>query len=164
MGMYCTLRRVIMEKLESYLEDSHKLEQDFFSNEVTQAPSLDIDKAWDGIIFLLTGSSFEDAVENKMSQVILGSASIDENQDLGYGPARYLLPEEVKSLNEKIKAIGIEDLKLRFNPQEMKDQSVYPDIWDEQNSFDYLEEYFVKLQSFFQHASWANEAIVIIIN
>jgi len=67
-------------------------------------------------------------------------------------------------LNEKIKAIGIEDLKLRFNPQEMKDQSVYPDIWDEQNSFDYLEEYFVKLQSFFQHASWANEAIVIIIN
>jgi hypothetical protein len=45
----------------------------------------------------------------------------------------------------------------------MIEQDVYPDIWEDQRSFEYLQEYFVKLQSFYQHASWANEAIVITI-
>jgi hypothetical protein len=69
----------------------------------------------------------------------------------------------VKSINNKIKILNVEDLKFRCNAGQMIEQDVYPDIWEDQRSFEYLQEYFVKLQSFYQHASWANEAIVITI-
>jgi len=164
MGMYCTLRRVTLDKLESYLQNSHLLEEDFYSNEVTEIPQLDIDKAWDGIIFLLAGNSFVNAENNALSRVILGAKPIDKNQNIGHGPARYLLPEQVKELNEKIKTINLDDLKNRFDAEKMNDLAVYPEIWKDENSFEYLQEYFIKLQSFYQHASWANEAIVIIID
>ena len=163
MGMYCTLRRIPMGKLESYLENSNLLKEDFYSNEVSEIPQLDIDKSWDGIIFLLTGKSHNNVGQNILASTILGTASFDESLNLGYGAPRYLLPEEVKSINNKIKILNVEDLKFRFNAGLMIEQDVYPDIWEDQRSFEYLQEYFVKIQSFYQHASWANEAIVITI-
>ncbi len=165
MGMYCTLRRVPLEKLESYLKDSQLLENDFYSNELTEIPLLDIDKSWDGIIFLLKSESKSNTEYRPLEQVILGSAAIDDKQDLGYGPAKYLLPAEVKDLNNQIKNITVNELKNRFDASKMIAEGIYPDIWEEENnSFEYLEEYFVKLQSFYQHASWANEAVIIIID
>ena len=163
MGMYCIFHRISLEKLESYLENSDLLEEDFYSNEVSQIPQLDIDKAWNGILFLLTGGSLEDAENHILGKVILGSADIDKKKIIGYSSARYLLPEEVKSLNDKIKTLNTDDLKYRFDPLAMKKLEIYPNIWEDKNSFEYLQEYFMQLQSFYQHASWANEAIVISI-
>lgn len=163
MGMYCTFRRVSMEKIEAYLNNSQLLEDDFYSNELAEVPKLDIDKAWDGIHFLLTGNPISKH-EHPLSAVITGIHDIDENQDFGYGPARYIDSQAVKSLNEKIKFIDLEMLLLSFNPHKMAELNVYPEIWEDVHAFEYLREYFVKLQSFYQHAAWANEGIVIIIN
>ena len=164
MGMTCTLRRISVENLERYLHNSYTMEIDFYSNELIEIPQLDIDKSWDGIIFLLTGNSSRNLGTNILGKVLLGSGTIDENQIIGYGPARYLLPEEVKTLNNKIKILNPDDLKFRYDPAKMILEDVYPAIWQEENAFDYIKEYFIELQSFYQHASWANEAIVIIIS
>ena len=64
------------------------LEEDFYSNEVSQIPQLDIDKAWNGLLFLLTGGSLEDAENHILGKVILGSADIDKKKIIGYSSSQ----------------------------------------------------------------------------
>lgn len=65
---------------------------------------IDIDKTWDGIIFLLTGHGIASAA-SPLVRVLFSGQLIDEEQDLGYGPTHYLTPEEVVELSNEISTI-----------------------------------------------------------
>ena len=54
MGMIMYLLRISKQELESYI-DKPEL---FLENRVDDAYSMDIDKAWGGILYLLTGKAF----------------------------------------------------------------------------------------------------------
>src|SRR5262245_17894050 len=54
---------------------------------------LDIGKAWHGIHFLLTGSTWHG--DPPLSWVVMGGVPIGPDI-FGYGPVRYLLPEQVE--------------------------------------------------------------------
>jgi len=43
-----------------------------------------------------------------MGRVWFSGQNIDENMDLGYGPAEYLTPEQVKELNAQLSNITVE--------------------------------------------------------
>src|SRR5690606_10750890 len=86
---------------------------------------VDLDKSWHGLLYVLTGVNvWEEA--HPLSQLLFSGQLIDEEQDLGYGPAHYLLPDEVKYLNEMLKTISVEDLKARFDPAKMNELEIYP--------------------------------------
>lgn len=164
MGMICTLRRISKAKLDEYLENSHLMEEEFFSNEVTEIPLLDIDKSWDGIIFLLTGATFNEASENERALIIIGEKPMSTRPDSQDYHARYNSPEKVLHFAEILKSIDPNDLKSKFNPKRMNELDVYPNIWEQEDKnelFTYLEEYFLKIQNFYQQAAWSKEAIVI---
>jgi len=55
--MIGNLFRVKKTELEEYLKNSTLLEERIYSDEMDDPHSIDIDKSWDGIIFLLTGES-----------------------------------------------------------------------------------------------------------
>ena len=63
MGMIGNFLRVSSAELEEYLKDSSLLENRIYDEECEdEDPNMiDIDKSWDGIIFLLTGQSFENS-------------------------------------------------------------------------------------------------------
>ena len=54
---------------------------------------------------------------------------VDETQDLGYGPAFYSEPEEVKKADIEIGKITTAELEARFDPEKMG--MVYPGSWGE---------------------------------
>ena len=61
MGMTCTLLRVTKNELNEYLNDSSLLEDRIHDNDESEDENenlIDIDKSWDGIIFLLTRQKF----------------------------------------------------------------------------------------------------------
>jgi hypothetical protein len=147
MSMIGNLLRVTKSELEDYLKDSSLLENKIYDDETENENLVDIDKSWDGVIFLLTGQSFATA-ENNLVRILFSGQLIDEEQDLGYGPAHYLTPEQVAELNNEISTITIADLKQKFNPKKMNELEVYPTIWDEgDDAFDYVADGFLTLQN-----------------
>lgn len=162
--MIGNLLRVTKSELEDYLKDSSLLEEKIYDDETENENLIDIDKSWDGIIYLLTGQSSATA-EHNLVRVLFSGQLIDEEQDLGCGPAHYLTPEQVAELNNEISTITIADLKQKFNPEKMTEQRVYPTIWDKRyDAFDYVANGFSTLQSVFASATKNGEAIITFIN
>ncbi|MGY5253201.1 YfbM family protein [Sphingobacterium spiritivorum] len=164
MSMIANLLPVTTSELEAYLKDSSLLEDSIYNDEADAENLIDIDKSWDGIIFLLTGQSLATAKHN-LVRILFSGQIIDEEQDLGYGPAHYLTAEQVAELNGEISTITIADLKQRFNPERMNELEVYPIIWDEgDDAFDYLADGFLTLQNVFAEATKNKEAIITFLN
>lgn len=164
MSMIGNLLRVTKSELEDYLRDSSLLEDKIYDDETKNKNLVDIDKSWDGIIFLLTGQSLATA-EHNLVRVLFSGQLINEEQDLGYGPAHYLTPEQVAELNNEISTITIADLKQKFNLGKMTEQEVYPTIWDEgDDAFDYVADGFSTLQNVFAEATKNREAIIAFLD
>lgn len=166
MGMIGNLLRVTQAELDSYLKDSSLLEKSVYNDDTDEEnPKLtDIDKSWDGIIFLLTGNGFADD-SHPLVRVLFSGQIIDEDQDLGYGPAHYLTPAQVAELNTQLAAITVADLKQKYDPQKMTALEIYPNVWDEgEEAFSYLSEYFVTVQKEYAEAAKNGEGIITFIN
>jgi hypothetical protein len=163
MGMTANFIRVTPSELESYLADSRLLADRIYAVVENDSTRYDIDKSWDGILFLLTGKNSSDT-SAPLSRLIFSNQLIDKQQDLGTGPAHYLTPQEVSDLNEQIKMVIPSSLKQNFNATAMKELGVYPNnVWDEEEVDEYLIEYFETVQEIFAVASGNGEAIITFI-
>lgn len=165
MGMVVTFLRISDQELETYKKNSQLLEDRIYSDEIDDDPNfIEIEKSWDGIIYLLTGKGAADST-GYLERVIFSAQFIDEEQNFGYGPAHFLMGEEVKELNQRLTKISIEELKLNFNPAEMSRLGIYPSIWEEgESAFEYLSTYFEVLKNFYVEASKNNQAIISMIS
>ena len=161
MGMIMYLLRISKQELESYIDKPDL----FLENRVDDAYSMDIDKAWGGILYLLTGKAFafgslEDEVDS-LNRIFFSAQFFDEDMDVGYGPAHYLTPEQVAGIHRKIASLTEADLKSHYDTEAMnEEEKLYPSLdWNEK-IFDYLYFHFQALQSFFATAASRGEAIV----
>lgn len=162
--MIGNLLRVTNDELETYLKDSSLLEDRIYNQDIEDANLTDIDKAWEGILFLLTGQSLAEA-DHPLAAVLFSGQLIDENQDLGYGPAQYNTPEQVSKLNELISLLTVKELRQKFDPNMMTAEGIYPEIWDEgEEAFVYLIENFICVQLVYAEAVSKGEAIITFIN
>ena len=159
--MIMYLLRISKQELESYIDKPDL----FLENRVDDAYSMDIDKAWGGILYLLTGKAFasgstEDEVDS-LNRIFFSAQFFDEDMDVGYGPAHYLTPEQVAGIHRKIASLTEADLKARYDPEAMnEEEELYPSLdWNEED-FEYLYFHFQALQSFFATAASRGEAIV----
>jgi Domain of unknown function (DUF1877) len=158
--MICNLLRVSKTELDSYLQDSKLLETKLGSIIGESPIHLEIDKAWDGINFLLTGENIE--TDHELGEVMLPDLVIDEHQDLGYGPAMYLLPERVKELHDQIFNISPAEFKRKYDADVMEELGIYPGNWhDEDEMFEYLAEYFEEVQGFYAEAAKNKEVVIV---
>jgi hypothetical protein len=164
MSMIGNILRVTNDDLQAYLKDSSLLESRIYNEEDEDRNLTDIDKAWEGILFLLTGQNLAEA-DHPLAAVLFSGQLIDEDQDLGYGPAHYNTPEQVTKLNELISVFKEEDLQQRFDPDKMTSLGIYPEIWDEGNeAFEYLAENFLDVRQTYEDAAKNGEAIIIFLN
>lgn len=162
--MIAYLLRVSPAELEAYRNNSALLEDRVHKENVSNDTALyDIDKSWDGIIYLLTGSNSSNTAQ-PLSRIIFSGQLIDKQQNLGTGPAHYLNPGEVKELHEAIAGIVPASLKARFDAARMKEVGVYPNVWDHDDTADYLIEYFETVQEVFARATEQQQAIITFIN
>jgi len=164
MSMIGNLLKVTNTELDEYLKNSSLLEKRIYSDEANDSDLLDIDKAWEGIIFLLTGQCLAEA-DHPLVAVLFSGQMVDSDQDLGYGPAHYLRPHQVAELNDQIAAITVDDLKQRSDAAQMMELGVYTEIWeDDDEAFDYLSGYFTSVQQFYSDAASNQQAIITFVN
>lgn len=168
MGMIQSYLRVDIETLNNFIADSSRLEDIVFEQNNTDNESfLDLDKAWEGIFFLITGQSLAEAVgeEAPLLGILIGPTEIDPDQDMGYGPATYITAEQTKEIYSAIKDLTKDELSANFDPSRMAEEGIYPDIWeDDENALEYLLDYFDDLKNFYKKAVENGEAVVMFLS
>jgi hypothetical protein len=122
----------------------------------------DIDKAWHGIHFLLTGSAWEG--DPPLNFLVAGGKEIGE--DPGYGPARGFSVAEVKEIAKALSSVTVETLRSRYNPRQMQQMEIYPDIWkrEGEKGLNYLLGYFEDMKNFVIGGAEQGEALVVFLS
>lgn len=165
--MVANYLRVSQAELEAYIEDSSKLENRVYRDDNGEDPNMvDLDKAWEGLFFLLTGASLSN-IENAtepLSLILNTTLEIDPEQDMGYGPAMYNTIEQVTAISAALDIITTDDLYSRYDGKKMLALGVYPEIWDEEDAIEYLIEKFDILKAFYNDAVAERKAVVFFIN
>lgn len=156
--------RVSKTELENYISDSLLFENLLDDENFDENPNVcDIDKAWDAISYLLTGYGPSNLSQAKppLSWTIFGSGILDENQDLGYGPANYLTAEQVLLLHAALSNISSKDLELHYDADKMNALGLYPNSWgNPQDEMDYIGSHFENLKTFYSNAATNNQAVI----
>lgn len=167
MGMIQSYLRVDNDTLNAFIEDSSRLEDIIYSDDVINNENfLDLDKAWEGVFFLITGRSLAEAIEEEapLLGILMGPTEIDPDQDMGYGPATYTTTEQTRDIYNAIKDLTKEKLSAKYDPNRMAEEGVYPDIWqDDENALEYLLDYFDELKNFYKKAVQQEEAVVMFL-
>jgi hypothetical protein len=123
---------------------------------------IDIEKSWHGLHFLLTGK--QEGGDAPACYLLHGGRRIGK-VDVGYGPARALMPADARRFADFLQSLSADELRRRFDPDRMTELKLYPDIWDEgDEAFDYLYENFVSLRDFMIAAREARDAVIIYLN
>lgn len=167
MSMIGNLLRVSQSELEEYLMNSKALEERVYPEEYSEDPNLlDLDKAWESIYFLLTGCTSSDFEKAKppLSLILFNGTLIDENQDMGYGPATYASPTEVKEIATSLPDIVRENLRPKFESLKSQESELYPFNPESEDMFDYIFEYYSKMKEFYQLAAKNDQAVISFIN
>ena len=137
-----------------------RLELSLAEDEVVEA---DMDKAWHGLHYLLTGTAWEG--EEPLNFLVKGGTEVGE--DIGYGLTRALTSGQVQSLNTALQPIDEDLLRSRFNPSEMMRLDIYPAIWDrdpaEDDTLGYLLSSFDELKTFVSEAAERNLGLLVFI-
>jgi hypothetical protein len=124
--------------------------------------STDLDKAWHGIHYLLTGTAWEGG---KPLNILVSGGRPVGDIDVGYGPARVLSASETRAAHEALTQLSDNDLRGRFDPAAMTSKEIYPEIWDrppeEDDTLSYLLEYVRTLRGFLAQAVEQRQGLVV---
>ncbi|MFN8192692.1 MAG: YfbM family protein [Nocardioidaceae bacterium] len=143
------------ETARQFLEDPDLLDELLESDD--DRTSVDLDKAWHGIHWLLTGSDGPTATV--ISEAIFGGEPVGD--DLGYGPGRLMTSDRVLAVAAALRELPTETLRAKLDPPAMTEAGIYPRVWEEPDVFDsYLAPAFEKLRAFYASAAEAREAVI----
>jgi hypothetical protein len=161
MGMVACFTSLSSEALLKLQEEPDRIEEYLYPDDSESEPPnyIDIDKAWHGIHYLLTGLADGGALPQSLA--VIGGQEF--GPDVGYGPARFLTAEQVRSVATSLSGISEEALSQRFNPKDMEAKQIYPAvIWvrDGHEALDYALEYYQQLQAFYQEAAARGDAVI----
>ena len=124
--------------------------------------SVDLDKAWHAIHFLLTGSNGPTAAIE--SNVILGGKSLSTNP--AYGPARLLSAPEVHQISTILERLPTQALAAKYDPRAMEVAKIYPEgMWarEVQEALQYLLHSYARVRSFYMAAAERGDAVLVFL-
>jgi hypothetical protein len=114
-----------------------------------EGSAADLDKAWHGIHYLLTGTAWEGAPP--LNALVSGGRELAD-VDVGYGAPRTLTGAETRAFATELEKLSDAELRARFVPSEMMRLEIYPEIWDRDPADDdtcgYLLEYVAQLRPY----------------
>jgi hypothetical protein len=162
MGMRLIARRLRPAEHSAVLIDPN-VATDLMDDEAagaTPGRTVDLDKAWHGVHFLLTGTAWDTYTD--LGMAVLGGDPLGD--DLGYGPVRLLDPHQVSRVSAALAALCREQLRRRFDRAQLSALEIYPDIWDDPDVLDgYLLPNLDDLVTFYAEAAAGGEAVLLAI-
>ncbi len=118
----------------------------------------DIDKAWHGIHYMLTGSA---TMGPSLYNFLLAGGHWIKGTDDSY---RVFKPGEVKQVSNALMDISKEEFENRFDPAKMAEKDIYPNIWNqsqEKETLEYLRDNFLGLKEYLKGLADTKMGMVI---
>jgi Domain of unknown function (DUF1877) len=119
---------------------------------------LSLEKSWHSLHYLLTGKTEE--APPPLGYAILGGSPIGD--DLGYGPARFLSPEQVREVAVALSELSPEDLAQRFDLDAMSAANIY--ACTDEDELEMAQHYFSKLVQYYSDATAKGNAMLLWID
>lgn len=125
--------------------------------------SIDIEKGWHGLHFLLTGTV--DEGEEPACYLLRGGEDLDDE-----GLIRALRPGQVRQFAQYLSTIAADDLARRYDPERMTRLEIYPDvIWKRKDEpggspLEWLIECFEDVRRFVDKAAAAGDCVIITVS
>ena len=112
---------------------------------------LDIDKMWDALVFVLTGfSSSEFLDDNPLREAVLGVTPLEEVSEY----IAYTEKNKIAEIVEALESFDMDRAMVDFSMEACKKADLYPDIWDyleeEEEIKDDILTCFVKMKDFYK--------------
>jgi hypothetical protein len=119
---------------------------------------LTLEKSWHCLHYLLTGTAGE--TDSVLGKAILGGREI--GPDVGYGPARYLEPNEVKKVAKSLKTVSKKDLVSRFDLKAMKAAKIY--ACRDERELQLAQDYFTRVCNYYDEAAARGDAMLLYLD
>jgi hypothetical protein len=120
--------------------------------------ALSLEKSWHSLHYLLTGNVWE--TDSILGKTILGGNEI--GPDIGYGPARFLRPDEVKEIATALKKLSKGDLAKRFDLQAMVAAKVY--ACHNEGELELAQDYFAQVVAYYVKAAKRGDAMILYLD
>lgn len=134
--------------------DDEQMAEFLFPEDESSDTTQDLGKAWDAIDHLLAAAS------GGSLTTLLGGSEV--GPDLGYGPARFMSPDDVSDAATVLKRIDREALLAHFDAAALMKGQVYPEAWeDSQEDRDYIGHHYEIARSLFIEAASGNSAMLV---
>lgn len=144
---------------EQLIQNSSGIADFIYSDDVQESDKLlNLDKAWHGLHYLLTGSDWEG--EEPLRSVVLGGSEIGE--DIGYGSARLIDKEKVEDISRALNELSSDELTARFDLGAMENLGIYG-IGDE-DDLEWLLDAFCDIKALYNEAASNGNPVITFVN
>jgi hypothetical protein len=163
MSMIGNFRALPDQELQALFADPSRVEQllyaSFFGGSSNGHDELEVDKAWHGLHFLLTGTAWEG--DFPLNFIAAGGEEVGD--DLGYGPARGLPSGDVQAIDAALQALTPNELGGRFDADRMTELQIYPFGWsdDPDGEREYLLDFYGDLRAFVHRTAERGDALLV---
>ena len=157
MRRVATFKQLTAAQLERLVATPSLANEALDWEESEEDPSfLDIDKAWHGLHFLISGGAR--AAEAPPVDPIFGG------KELTPGGARWLSADEVKQASAGLAKLSTRSLWARYDKTIMTNAQIYPEFWEEKkDALEYLIFHFEKLVEYYRDATRRGNAMLIVV-
>jgi Domain of unknown function (DUF1877) len=135
---------------------------------VARRPHIDLDKAWEPLHFLFTGTALEG--EEPACYLACGGEELveelDDEQNNVYSSIRVLAPEQVAAFDRYLSSLTIDELRRRFDVNRMIELRIYSKRrstkapTDDDGTLDHLIEAFEDLRTFVRETAASGAAAI----
>lgn len=125
---------------------------------------IDIDKMWDALLFVLTGfSSSEFLDDNPLREAVLGVTPLEDVSDY----IAYTEKSRIAAISQALESFDIDRAMADFSMEACKKADLYPNIWDyleeEEEIKDEIRISFVNMKEFYKKILELNGNVLVTI-
>src|SRR5947208_10394748 len=124
--MIGNLRPASDAEIEHLLGNPSDITRFLYGAEAGDRERVVLNKAWHAIHFALTGSRL--GGDEPLNFLVAEGTPVGE-VDVGFGPARVLTSQQVRSLATALASLEPEDVARRVNLQKLDEEVIYPGNW-----------------------------------
>lgn len=154
MGMTASLYAVSEQQVDTLRSDPAQA----FALLSAGGDAVHLDKAWHGIHYLLTGSAWEG--DEPLNFLLHGGDPLGDEEGDELVPRVFDLAE-VRRVDAALAPLDDGQLRRRYDPRAMRQQDIYPAIWDEDEALPFCLEHFGALKDFVAQTARQGRGLVI---
>ncbi|MRJ10886.1 DUF1877 family protein [Ornithobacterium rhinotracheale] len=167
MGMCACYYLLNKKEEEDFISLPSKGEEellDYIDEELGGSDDLvDIDKMWDALHFVFTGTECGIDLENPLSIAVAGEIELEISDEYVALVSKEKIPQVVKAISEFDMPKALEN----FSMQKCKEAELYPDIWDYDDELEVIKEElqvaYDELLALYQKAEEQGKSVLVTI-